>query len=450
MLAAARLPRRPRRERRTARPWRVLEPDRSAGSCWTRVCSSSPCVAAPWPVGVPLAWLVVRTDLPGRPRLGDRGGAPARHPELRGRARAARRPRPARAAPAAARAARRRAGARDLRPAGRRARAHALDLPVRLPARRRRRCARSTRRSRRRRGRSGAARSAAFRRRDAARPAARRSRAGALLVALYTLSDFGAVSLMQYASLTRAIYLQYRSLFDRDAGRDARARPRRPLRRWCSSLERPRARRGPLPPLRHRARPAGRARFASARWRWPALGLLLRSSSRSSSSSRSPCSCTGCGGGALDRPVRRSLAARRATRLVGGRSRRRGRCRRGAAGGDPRRSATRRAGRRLLERACFAANALPGNRDRALARLLRRPLRPALPDAHAARVRLRRALPPAGARRGRSRALDASTRASRRRRGRSGRPRPATLPGDRAAPRARGCSPAPRSSSSAR
>ena len=39
--------------------------------------------------------------------------------------------------------------------------------------------------------------------------------AGALLVALYTLSDFGAVSLMQYCSLTRAIFLQYRSLFDR-------------------------------------------------------------------------------------------------------------------------------------------------------------------------------------------------------------------------------------------
>jgi iron(III) transport system permease protein len=39
--------------------------------------------------------------------------------------------------------------------------------------------------------------------------------AGALLVALYTLSDFGAVSLMQYNSLTRAIYVQYRSLFDR-------------------------------------------------------------------------------------------------------------------------------------------------------------------------------------------------------------------------------------------
>ena len=39
--------------------------------------------------------------------------------------------------------------------------------------------------------------------------------AGALLVALYVLSDFGVVSLMNYDALTRAIFLQYRSLFDR-------------------------------------------------------------------------------------------------------------------------------------------------------------------------------------------------------------------------------------------
>ena len=39
--------------------------------------------------------------------------------------------------------------------------------------------------------------------------------AGALLVALYTLSDFGVVSLMRYDALTRGIYLQYKSLFDR-------------------------------------------------------------------------------------------------------------------------------------------------------------------------------------------------------------------------------------------
>src|SRR3970282_457284 len=38
---------------------------------------------------------------------------------------------------------------------------------------------------------------------------------GALLVGLYTMSDFGVVSLMRYEALTRAIYLQYRSLFAR-------------------------------------------------------------------------------------------------------------------------------------------------------------------------------------------------------------------------------------------
>lgn len=39
--------------------------------------------------------------------------------------------------------------------------------------------------------------------------------AGGLLVALYVLSDFGAVSLMRYSTFTRAIYLQYQAAFDR-------------------------------------------------------------------------------------------------------------------------------------------------------------------------------------------------------------------------------------------
>lgn len=38
---------------------------------------------------------------------------------------------------------------------------------------------------------------------------------GSLLVALYVLADFGAVSLLRYPSFTRVIYLQYRSSFDR-------------------------------------------------------------------------------------------------------------------------------------------------------------------------------------------------------------------------------------------
>ena len=61
----------------------------------------------------------------------------------------------------------------------------------------------------------GATRLAAVRR--VTLPALRPSLAGgSLLVALYVLSDFGAVSLMQYPALTRAIYLQYQALFDRD------------------------------------------------------------------------------------------------------------------------------------------------------------------------------------------------------------------------------------------
>ena len=41
--------------------------------------------------------------------------------------------------------------------------------------------------------------------------------AGGLLVALYTLSDFGAVSLLRFNSFTRAIYIQYGASLDRSA-----------------------------------------------------------------------------------------------------------------------------------------------------------------------------------------------------------------------------------------
>lgn len=40
--------------------------------------------------------------------------------------------------------------------------------------------------------------------------------AGGLIAALYAISDFGAVSLMRYDTLTRAIFTQYRSLLDRE------------------------------------------------------------------------------------------------------------------------------------------------------------------------------------------------------------------------------------------
>ena len=95
--------------------------------------------------------------------------------------------------------------------------------------------------------------------------------AGALLVALYVLSDFGAVSLMQYDSLTRAIFLQYRSLFDRT--------PAAVLALVLVALT------GLVLALELRAR--GRARFhrvgtgaarrprpvALGPWRWPALAF---------------------------------------------------------------------------------------------------------------------------------------------------------------------------------
>ena len=97
--------------------------------------------------------------------------------------------------------------------------------------------------------------------------------AGALLVALYALSDFGAVSLMQYDSLTRAIFVQYRSLFDRTPAAvlslalvaltvavvmlEARARGRSYAR----------------PASPGTARPA--PRVALGRWRWPAFAFCL-------------------------------------------------------------------------------------------------------------------------------------------------------------------------------
>jgi iron(III) transport system permease protein len=97
--------------------------------------------------------------------------------------------------------------------------------------------------------------------------------AGALLVALYVLSDFGAVSLMQYDSLTRAIFLQYRSLFDRTPAA-VLALVLVALTGLVLALElraRGRAR------SRHQRVGAGAARrprpVALGGWRWPALAF---------------------------------------------------------------------------------------------------------------------------------------------------------------------------------
>jgi iron(III) transport system permease protein len=95
--------------------------------------------------------------------------------------------------------------------------------------------------------------------------------AGALLVVLYTLSDFGAVSLMQYDALTRAIYLQYRALFDRTPA--AVLALVLVVLTALILLAEARARRG----RRYHSLGPGSARPAApvslGRWRWPALAL---------------------------------------------------------------------------------------------------------------------------------------------------------------------------------
>ncbi len=102
--------------------------------------------------------------------------------------------------------------------------------------------------------------------------------AGALLVALYSLSDFGAVSLLQFDSFSREIYTQYRSAFDRTPAAilglmlvaltgailvlEARTRGRARYHRSSAGSVRPR----------------GGAVVTLGRWRWPALffcGLVV-------------------------------------------------------------------------------------------------------------------------------------------------------------------------------
>ncbi len=93
--------------------------------------------------------------------------------------------------------------------------------------------------------------------------------AGSLLVALYVLSDFGAVSIMRFDSFTREIYTLYRASFDRIAAASLAAllvllmlvllwlesRARRPGALYRTAP-------GSARPSRH---------FRLGRWRWPAL-----------------------------------------------------------------------------------------------------------------------------------------------------------------------------------
>ncbi len=95
--------------------------------------------------------------------------------------------------------------------------------------------------------------------------------AGALLVSLYALSDFGAVAIMRFDSFTRAIYTSYRATFDRVGAAslsallvvlmlgvlwlEARTRRRRPYHRTAPGVARP------------------PRQVSLGRWRWPALAV---------------------------------------------------------------------------------------------------------------------------------------------------------------------------------
>jgi iron(III) transport system permease protein len=95
--------------------------------------------------------------------------------------------------------------------------------------------------------------------------------AGTLLAVLYALSDFGAVSLLQFDSFSRAIYLQYRATFDRSlAAILALGLVGLTLAvTWGESRMRRRARDFAGRPVR---RPA--TSVALGAWRWPSVVFL--------------------------------------------------------------------------------------------------------------------------------------------------------------------------------
>ena len=179
--------------------------------------------------------------------------------------------------------------------------------------------------------------------------------AGGLLVALYTLSDFGAVSLMQYDALTRSIYLQYRALFDRDAGRDAVARARRADGGGARA-------RGALAPAR--LLPLGpAARGTPERVALGPLALARRSLSAAASSALFllvPVAVLVYWSARAARRARRPRLAAGAQLDARVRARRRVAVVAVLAGRDAAAALPGAAGRALLERLSYSANALPG------------------------------------------------------------------------------------------
>ena len=94
--------------------------------------------------------------------------------------------------------------------------------------------------------------------------------ASALLCALYVVSDFGAVTILRYGTLTRGIFLEYRSSFDRSS---AAVMSLVLVLFTVGLIVAERMARGPIAPPRHSA--SGRHRVvALGRWRWPATAAV--------------------------------------------------------------------------------------------------------------------------------------------------------------------------------
>ena len=96
--------------------------------------------------------------------------------------------------------------------------------------------------------------------------------AGALLVALYTLSDFGAVSILRYETFTWAIYVQYESAFNREIAA-ALSLVLVLMAFGLLALEARTRRRAEHLQTTKTGSSAPPTRVALGRWRWPALGL---------------------------------------------------------------------------------------------------------------------------------------------------------------------------------
>lgn len=94
--------------------------------------------------------------------------------------------------------------------------------------------------------------------------------AGALLAMLYTLSDFGAVGLLQFDSLARAIYLQYGASFDRSLAAVLALGLVAMTVSLTAAEGRLRARAGAYAASNRRRPPAV---VPLRRWRWPALAF---------------------------------------------------------------------------------------------------------------------------------------------------------------------------------